>query len=1186
MPIFTFTGGTINEQMQYTLLHLKLSIMALFSILAWQPSVQAQSLSNLRQKTLILQHDTTQVDTLSLVPGSVILTRADQPVPESNYTLDLFNALLIWKGPLPSPPLQLRYRVFPFSFTRSRQHKDPNQTEPGNKGQQNPFTYSAADRGANAIFHSGGIQKTGSISRGIAFGNNQDLSVNSTLNLELSGQLTDQVQVLASITDDNIPIQPDGNTQQLQDFDQVFIQLFDKNRKLTAGDFQLRSPRSHFLRYHKKAKGVTASVTVPQGNPAGKHPSFTAANRLSLQGSAAASRGKFGRNTIQGEEGNQGPYRLTGAENEPFIMVLSGTERVYIDGQLLTRGQENDYVINYNTSELTFTANRLITKDKRITIEFQYSDQNYVRALFQTAGTYQTSDWEINWNMYSEQDMRNQPILQELSDTEKRLFSSIGDSLELALIPAINRVDAFTNEFVLYAMTDSLGYDSVFRYSTHPDSAMYQLSFTEVGDNNGHYVPETFTATGRVYKWVAPDTLPDGSLLLKGNYRHIRVLVAPKKRQMVSFSSTYQIHKQMRVGLEAAVSNNDINTFSSLNADDNTGFALKVFTEYQKPLQTTPRPWTLNTKVDFEWVNQHFTPVERFRSVEFTRNWNLNSSFAGKPQYISAASLGVSKANTGFVRYEFNAFLAGEAYEGWKNNLSAHIHSGGFSGDVKGSYLLTKGSDRSTFLRHRSHLKQNLKFISIGFKDEHEQNLFQSGFADSLTAASYRFYDWEVYLSNPDTTGNRFTVFYRQRLDKTGITGRLSNLSMASGYGVKIDLHKSKMHQFRMHSTYRKLEVSDSTLTTQKPENTLISRFEYTIRAWRSALTASTFYEIGTGLEQRREFIYVEVPAGQGVYTWIDYNNNNVKDLDEYEIAAFPDQAIYVRVFTPSNQYIRTFTNQFTQVLRLTPSKIWRNKTGLRKWVARFNTQTTYRADRKSTDENLHKAYNPFLQNMGDATLISLNGSFRNTIWFNRTHPKWGLNYTSLNRNGKTLLSSGFESRNQNTHEGRVRWNLSRKFTLQQEGESGTRSTASDFLNGRNYAIEFLRSRTRLSFQPNPGFRASVIGSYTEKNNSTEGGGEQAFLRDLGTELRYNVVKKGSFLIHAHFISIAYNGLTNTALAFEMLDALQPGINYTWNANWQRNISKHLILHFNYTGRKSENNPTIHTGGMSVRALF
>ena len=61
-----------------------------------------------------------------------------------------------------------------------------------------------------------GIEYSGNYTRGLSLGSNQSLILNSALNLQLSGDLGDGITLTGAISDNQIPIQPDGNTRQIQ----------------------------------------------------------------------------------------------------------------------------------------------------------------------------------------------------------------------------------------------------------------------------------------------------------------------------------------------------------------------------------------------------------------------------------------------------------------------------------------------------------------------------------------------------------------------------------------------------------------------------------------------------------------------------------------------------------------------------------------------------------------------------------------------------------------------------------------------------------------------------------------------------------------------------------------------------------------------------------------------------------
>ena len=90
--------------------------------------------------------------------------------------------------------------------------------------------------------------------------------------------------------------------------------------------------------------------------------------RSSLLLAGARTKGEFASITFRGIEGKQGAYLLTDRLGNAGVSVVAGSERVWLDGERLKRGKDNDYVIDYRAGEVEFSERRPITAESEITI--------------------------------------------------------------------------------------------------------------------------------------------------------------------------------------------------------------------------------------------------------------------------------------------------------------------------------------------------------------------------------------------------------------------------------------------------------------------------------------------------------------------------------------------------------------------------------------------------------------------------------------------------------------------------------------------------------------------------------------------------------------------------------------------------------------------------------------------------
>jgi hypothetical protein len=360
------------------------------------------------------------------------------------------------------------------------------------------------------------------------------------------------------------------------------------------------------------------------------------------------------------------------------------------------------------------------------------------------------------------------------------------------------------------------------------------------------------------------------------------------------------------------------------------------------------------------------------------------------------------------------------------------------------------------------------------------------------------------------------------------------------------------------------------------------------MNVWRGAITGNVLYEVGAGQEQRRDFTYVEVPPGRGEYTWNDYNADGVPQLNEFEIAQFSDQAKYIRIFTPTNQYIKASYNTFNYALNFSPGIVWRNNASAwKKFVGKMSVQSGLQVSRKQqSDGKFH--FNPFEGSIEDTSLISLLVKLANTISFNRFSTNWGMDLTNIRTTGKAILTYGFETRRLNDYALKLRKNFGRTVTTELTGRTGTNelATPNPKFDNRNYNIQYYSIEPKFIFTKGAVFRTSVSYRYDNKDGNSYAGDQLCIINSLITEAKYNVLQKSVLTGKFTFSDINFTGPTNTTLSYILLDALQPGKNLLWSFDFTRRLANALEISFQYEGRKPGDTRTIHIGRAALRAIL
>ncbi|MCK5381489.1 MAG: hypothetical protein KAJ81_08460, partial [Candidatus Latescibacteria bacterium] len=372
--------------------------------------------------------------------------------------------------------------------------------------------------------------------------------------------------------------------------------------------------------------------------------------RFEVTAAGAVSKGIFYTHRFTGIEGNQGPYQLRAEDGDAYIVVLAGTERVWVNGQRMVRGSDNDYTIEYGNGQITFTERRLITGDSRIVVDFEYTNQRYPRSLVGGSGNLRF--WgdriRIGAMMVQESDDRDHPLDLAFSAEQLAQLGEAGDDPTMASTSGADSVGADQGNY--RAAYDSTG--TRYYEFAGAEGGPYRVAFSWAGEGSGAYN----YIGGGIYRYVGPRN---------GAYLPRTFLPLPQRHRLMAFDLSLKPASTFEMGGELALSSLDQNTFSAKDDGDNEGLAYRVNALF-KPKDIRIGRVGLG---DFELSGERcfreraFQEIGRAQNVEADRRWGLvfqegageaTSEFAARYRPTGQSQIGGSYGRTerGAVRSE------------------------------------------------------------------------------------------------------------------------------------------------------------------------------------------------------------------------------------------------------------------------------------------------------------------------------------------------------------------------------------------------------------------------------------------------------------------------------------------------------------------------------------------------------
>jgi hypothetical protein len=676
-------------------------------------------------------------------------------------------------------------------------------------------------------------------------GNSGEPSLKQSLDLNISGQLAPQVSVKGSISDRNFN-NVSGSTSTLDELDKILLHLDAPDVKADFGDLELVGLENSLLDFRRKLTGIDIQ-----------------AKKSDYSGEAefAFSPGRQIETFFFGIDGRQGPYFINTtnsapSNNQTSNRFLAGTEEIYLDGRKLSRGNENDYTIDYYQGYIEFTPKNIISSRNRITVKIQAAADNY-RRTFLHGKAFAEKGIIIGAQYIRESDDKSRPRVFDIGQPQLDLLSRVGANADSAFLSGASYIGFGKGDYNL--LIDSLG-DTVYIY-VGPDSGSYKVSFSYIGSGKGSY---QYAGSGK-YIYTG-----------KGNGGYVPLIYYPLPNRSEYGSVIIRRDGPLFVDAELAYSKVDRNIISSIDGLK-TGVGFYGQSGWRiKDKSGLGKTWNGDIiELKFRSLDSKFDCPGSINPVEFSRQYNLPELYStpsGKLIEIgsSARTDDGDYYNVGGGHISWDSLAADRGYGKFGAAVINHLffttdidiarsenglnkNSGWWNKYEGGVKIIDSKLRPAVTVRHE--LKTNIDTSLSGFRINELETEIDWSLADALKTTG------NVIVRNQDY-GDPNKTFWRKQYQQTQLEYRLNYNK--SGFSAETNL--GRLYHNASFPTAEKFSRNLGNL-----------KLNYSSTAF-----SATVYENINGVArilQTREYVYVG--KGQGDYR-LDGNDYVAEPGGEY----------------------------------------------------------------------------------------------------------------------------------------------------------------------------------------------------------------------------------------------------------------------------------------------------------------